>query len=131
MALGGLPLDQDGANSGDQTALESVDLQWEGKIWVQVQEDQAVSVEAMEMVVETSGGRALTMEALVMVVLDQTVVPLQAVLGDLMSRQTEEAYWEVHHLQETTKDQVVGWVKCLTLHRQSQTLPCLTGRYPL
>ena len=92
MALGGLPLDQDGANSGDQTALESVDLQWEGKIWVQVQEDQAVSVEAMEMVVETSGGRALTMEALVMVVLDQTVVPLQAVLGDLMSRRTEEAY---------------------------------------
>merc|ERR550519_257039 len=72
------------------------------------------------MVVGTSGGRALTMEALVMVVLDQTVVPLQAVLGDLMSRQTEEAYWEVHHLQGTTKDQVVGWVKCLTLHRQSK-----------
>ena len=39
-ALGVRPLDLDGDNSGDQTALELVDLQWdptwEGQIWAQV-----------------------------------------------------------------------------------------------
>lgn len=58
------------------------------------------------MVVETTGVRALTMEALGMVVLDQTV-DLQEVLEGLMSRQTEEAYWGVL-LQGITKDQAVG-----------------------
>jgi len=58
------------------------------------------------MVVETTGVRAPTMEALGMVVLDQTV-DLQEVLEGLMSRQTEEAYWGVL-LQGITKDQTVG-----------------------
>ena len=67
---------------------------------------QRIIVEAMEMVVETTGVRAPTMEALDMVVLDQTV-DLQEVLEGLMNRQTEEAYWGVL-LQGITKDQTVG-----------------------
>ena len=60
----------------------------------------------MEMVVETTGVRAPIMEALDMVVLDQTA-DLQEVLEGLMNRQTEEAYWGVL-LQGITKDQTVG-----------------------
>jgi len=41
VALGDHPLGPDGDNSGDQTVLELVDLQWdptwEGQTWVQVQ----------------------------------------------------------------------------------------------
>ena len=52
---------------------------------------QRIIVEAMEMVVETTGVLAPTMEALVMVEVARTV-DLQEVLEGLMSRQTGEAY---------------------------------------
>ena len=78
------------------------------------------------MVVETTGVRALTMEALGMVVLDQTV-DLQEVLEGLMSRQTEEEYWG-GLLQGITKDQTAGLVRCPTPHLQGRTRPCWMGK---
>lgn len=78
------------------------------------------------MVAETTGVRPQTMEALDIVVVDQTV-DLQEVLEGLMSRQTEEEYWG-GLLQGITKDQTVGLVRCPTPHLQGRTRPCWMGR---
>ena len=77
--------------------------------------------------VETTGVRALTMEALDTVVVVVQTVDLQEVLGGLMNLQIEGAYWG-DLLQEIIKDLTAGWVKCPTPRLRGRTHQCWTGR---